>query len=284
MQLVQKHSQPFSLRKFLGIRDQALNYSQKNSSSAEVEVQKISARKIENDPTETSRSDFLNSIIHELKTPLNAIISFSEAIKLDIKDPKQTEECLEYAEEIFRAANDLNELIHDLLEVNSGTYGNFTVDLNKEIDVRNLIKRSVKLNYDYAIKRGVSIKTEINDDIFTIKLDEKRMKQIFANLISNAVKYSPRKTEIKITVKNIFKNEQKFLQFVIADQGFGMTKEQLKTAFEKYQTIKNPNSGNVDSFGLGLPIVKQLVELQKGTIEAESESEKGTKMILRFPY
>lgn len=74
------------------------------------------------------------------------------------------------------------------------------------------------------------------------------------------------------------------MQFVIADQGFGMTKEQLKTAFEKYQTIKNPNSEIVDSFGLGLPIVKQLVELQKGTIEAESEREKGTKMILRFPY
>ncbi len=282
MYLTQKNSGQFSFENFFRIRNFGSN--KKNKLNLKAEITKLPNQEAQNEFAQNPNSDFLNSIIHELKTPLNAIISFSEAIKLDIKDPKQTEECLEYAEEIFRAANDLNELIHDLLEVNSGTYGNFTVDLNKEIDVRNLIKRSVKLNYDYAIKRGVSIKTEINDDIFTIKLDEKRMKQIFANLISNAVKYSPRKTEIKITVKNIFKNEQKFLQFVIADQGFGMTKEQLKTAFEKYQTIKNPNSGNVDSFGLGLPIVKQLVELQKGTIEAESESEKGTKMILRFPY
>ena len=231
-----------------------------------------------------NESDFLNSIIHELKTPLNAIIGFSEGIKLDIKDPKRAEECLEYAEEITRAANDLNEIIHDILEVNSGTSGNFTVDLSKEIDVKNLIKRSVKLNYDYATRRGISIKTEIKDDVFTIKLDAKRMKQILTNLISNAVKYSPKKTEIKINVSNVFERNVKFLQIIIADQGFGMSKEEIALAFQKYQTLANPNSGKVDSFGLGLPITKQLVELQKGTIEAKSEAQKGTQMILQFPY
>lgn len=191
MYLTQKNSGQFSFENFFRIRNFGSN--KKNKLNLKAEITKLPNQEAQNEFAQNPNSDFLNSIIHELKTPLNAIISFSEAIKLDIKDPKQTEECLEYAEEIFRAANDLNELIHDLLEVNSGTYGNFTVDLNKEIDVRNLIKRSVKLNYDYAIKRGVSIKTEINDDIFTIKLDEKRMKQIFANLISNAVKYSPQK-------------------------------------------------------------------------------------------
>jgi two-component system, cell cycle sensor histidine kinase PleC len=231
-----------------------------------------------------NESDFLNSIIHELKTPLNAIIGFSEGIKLDIKDPKRAEECLEYAEEITRAANDLNEIIHDILEVNSGTSGNFTVDLSKEIDVKNLIKRSVKLNYDYATRRGISIKTEIKDDVFTIKLDAKRMKQILTNLISNAAKYSPKKTEIKINVSNVFERNVKFLQIIIADQGFGMSKEEIALAFQKYQTLANPNSGKVDSFGLGLPITKQLVELQKGTIEAKSEAQKGTQMILQFPY
>jgi two-component system, cell cycle sensor histidine kinase PleC len=231
-----------------------------------------------------NESDFLNSIIHELKTPLNAIIGFSEGIKLDIKDPKRAEECLEYAEEITRAANDLNEIIHDILEVNSGTSGNFTVDLSKEIDVKNLIKRSVKLNYDYATRRGISIKTEIKDDVSTIKLDAKRMKQILTNLISNALKYSPKKTEIKINVSNVFERNVKFLQIIIADQGFGMSKEEIALAFQKYQTLANPNSGKVDSFGLGLPITKQLVELQKGTIEAKSEAQKGTQMILQFPY
>jgi signal transduction histidine kinase len=70
----------------------------------------------------------------------------------------------------------------------------------------------------------------------------------------------------------------------VADQGFGMSKEQILTAFQKYKTIQNPNSGSVDSFGLGLPIVKQLVELQKGHINVESEINKGTTIKLTFPY
>jgi two-component system, cell cycle sensor histidine kinase PleC len=284
MYLTQKYSQPLSLKKLFGIKDKVSNDLKKVPTFSEFQAQKPSLRKAESDILESSNSDFLNSIIHELKTPLNAIIGFSEGIKLDIKNPKRVEECLEYAEEISRAANDLNEIIHDILEVNSGTSGNFTVDLSKEIDVKNLIKRSVKLNYDYATRRGISIKTEIKDDVFTIKLDAKRMKQILTNLISNAAKYSPKKTEIKINVSNVFERNVKFLQIIIADQGFGMSKEEIALAFQKYQTLANPNSGKVDSFGLGLPITKQLVELQKGTIEAKSEAQKGTQMILQFPY
>ncbi len=284
MYLTQKYIQPPSLKKIFGIKDKALNDLKKVPTFSEYQAQKPSPKKAESGILESSNSEFLSSIIHELKTPLNAIICFSEGIRLDIKDPKRVEQCLEYAEEINRAANDLREIIHDIHEVNSGTSGNFTVDLSKVIDVRNLIKRSVKLNYDYAIKRGISIKSEIDDDVLTIKLDEKRMKQILTNLVSNAVKYSPQKTEIKISVRNFFKKNEKFLEITIVDQGFGMNKEELEAAFQKYRTIKNPNSDKVDSFGLGLPITKQLVELQKGTIEAKSEPKKGTKMILHFPY
>lgn len=81
------------------------------------------------------------------------------------------------------------------------------------------------------------------------------MKQILTNLISNAVKYSPRHSEIKI----ICKNSDGFLEISVIDQGFGMSTPQIQTAFQKYQTIQNPNSDSVDSFGLGLAITKHLV-------------------------
>ena len=74
------------------------------------------------------------------------------------------------------------------------------------------------------------------------------------------------------------------MEITISDQGFGMTPIQVQTAFTKYKTIENPNSGKVDSFGLGLPIVKQLVELQNGTIEVKSEIKRGTEVTLKFPY
>ncbi|MBM5783034.1 MAG: HAMP domain-containing histidine kinase [Pelagibacterales bacterium] len=232
----------------------------------------------------TEQQDFLNSIIHELKTPLNAIIGFSEILKNEVRDPKAVEECFDYADEINKVANDLNEIINDLLDVGSIASRNFVLDLSKKIDVKEIIKRSIKLNRDFSVRRKVSLKEEIAADIDLINLDCKRMKQILCNLISNSIKYSPENTEVAVLAKNILKNEQNFLQIIVADQGFGMNEDQVKTAFEKYQTIENPNSGIVDSFGLGLPITKQLVELQNGRISVKSEVGKGSEFILEFPY
>jgi len=229
-------------------------------------------------------SDFINSIIHEIKNPLNAIICFSEFLKQEVKNPKSAEECADYATEINQAANDLSEIVEDLLDVGSIASGNFSVDLDNEICVKELIRRVIKLNYDLSLRRKIRLKMQIADDVSMIKLDMKRMKQILANLVSNAIKYSDENTEITLSVKNILKDGQKLLQIIVIDQGFGMTEDQVKTAFEKYQTVENPNSGIVDSFGLGLPITKQLVELQNGKISVKSEVGKGSEFILEFPY
>jgi signal transduction histidine kinase len=243
------------------------------------------------EPTSQTNPDFLNSLIHELKTPLSAIISFSEMLQADINNPNAAADCADYAKEINQTALGLNELINDLLDVGSIRSGNFSVDLTKEIDVAKVIEKSIRLNYGYALKRNISIKTTIEEGLKTIKLDEKRLKQILVNLISNSLKYSPKNSEITIEAKTqrvttsesvIIPNDT--LIITITDNGFGMTQNQVTRAFEKYQTIKNPNSGIVDSFGLGLPIVKELVQLQKGEIAMESEVGKGTKVEMRFSY
>lgn len=224
-------------------------------------------------------SDFLNSLVHELKTPLNAVISFSEMLQQDIKDPLAAKECIDYTKEINRAALDLDELIHDLLDVGSAKSGNFSADLSEKIDISEIIRRSIRLNYAYALKRQIRIESKISSDVKSINLDEKRMKQILSNLLSNAIKYS--RDNSVISVKASVKDNS--LEIKVIDRGFGMTAEQITRAFEKYQTIKNPNSGKVDSFGLGLPITKELVELQNGKIEMKSEVGKGTEIILNFP-
>ncbi len=229
-------------------------------------------------------SDFIAAIAHELKTPLNAIIAFSQILCEENQYNISLAERTEYLKDINDSANNLNELVQDLLDTHFITSGNFSVDLSKEIEIENLITRSIRINHDFALRRGISIEKEIAADIGSIRLDMKRMKQIMANLISNSIKYSPEKTKIRIVVENIFTEEKKYLQISIHDQGFGMTPEQIQTAFEKYKTIQNPNSGKVDSLGLGLPIVKQLVELQNGGIKVKSEIGKGSSFILKFPY
>jgi len=244
----------------------------------------VKSNKTSSESFYNSSQDFLPAITHELKTPLSAIIGLANILQEEILNPQSRKECLEYIDDIRRTAYEMNDLVHDLLDVGAAASGNLSVDLSKEIDVLDAIKRSVKLNHDYALRREVTLKTEIIGNIKAIRLDAKRMKQILTNLISNAIKYSPKHTEIKISARTVFNLHYKFLEITIADQGFGMTAKQVQTAFVKYKTIQNPNSGKVDSFGLGLPITKQLVELQKGTIEIESEPNKGTEVTLFFRY
>ncbi len=232
--------------------------------------------------------DFFPAIIHELRTPLNAIMGFSDLLSCagetqseNYQQQVSSQELREYAKEISLAAAELNDLVNDLLDVSTANCGNFSVNLEQKIDVLDSIKRAVKLNHDYALARKIKITTQFDSEISLIHLDAKRMKQVITNLLSNAIKYSPAQTEIKISVALTSDN---LLRISIADQGFGMSADQLQTAFVKYKTIPNPNTGKVDSFGLGLPIVKQLVKAQNGTIEIKSELDKGTEVIINFPY
>ncbi len=239
---------------------------------------------IPNAQAKSPKQDFLNSIIHELKNPLNVIIGFSHILRNEKNYQVSEIERKEYLKDISESANDLNELIHDLLDVGLLNSSNFSVDLSKEIEVSELIKRVVKLNRDYAMSRKIKLESDVAPDVAKIKLDEKRTKQILANLISNSVKYSSENTTINIIAKNIRQKNQNYLQISVIDQGFGMSSDQVKIALQKYRTIANPNSGKVDSFGLGLPIVKQLVEAQNGQIKIKSQLNKGTEVIIKFPY
>ena len=259
----------------------------KSDTYSSSEKQKISS-------TNINSSEFLTAIVHELKTPLTAIQSFADILSDEISNPSSQKDCLSCVAEIRQAAAEMGELVHDILDVSQVSSGNFSLDLSREIDLRDVVKRAVRLNYDYALRRNVSLKVEISEDVKAVKLDAKRMKQVLTNLISNAVKYSSAHSEVRIVVlKNnhptslalghpLFQRGQ-FLEISVIDQGFGMTTSQIETAFEKYQTIQNPNSGSVDSFGLGLPITKQLVELQNGVIEVISEIGKGTEFKIKFP-
>jgi len=238
-------------------------------------------------------ADFLPAVVHDLKTPLNAITVFADLLQEDISGGKVSqEELLDYVCEIKKAAVDMNELVHDLLDVNSVNSGNFAVDLSKKIVVGDAIRRAVRVNRDYGLRRGINIDLIVDPDVSEMKLDEKRIKQIVSNLVSNALKYSPSKTTVKVTCKNIAphplvadrKPNPEFLEIAVIDQGFGMSDSQLRDIFNKYQTFNNPNSGRVDSLGLGLAIVKQLVELQNGAIEIISNPNQGTTVKVRFPY
>ena len=227
-----------------------------------------------------NQTEFLASVAHELRNSIGAIISLSDFIKSEFYGKISNPEYVAIGGDIHAIADDIIEFTSDLIDTNQSSFGEFSIDTTREINLSEIVQRSVRISADYAAKRKIILKTEIAQDLKPINLDAKRLKQILTNLISNSVKYSRNGSEVKVIVKN----KKDSLQIIVSDQGFGMTADQIQLSFQKYQTINNPNKGKVDSFGLGLPIVKQLVEKMHGVIEMKSEVNKGTETIITFPY
>lgn len=293
------------------------------------ELEKSELKKVEPDKTE---SDKLNEAEINHSQLKNSLIASLKA-KLQGND--------EFISDINKTANDLLEFARDLMDVDQVESGDFSVNMNEEIDIIHVIKRAIKVNYDFSLRRRIAIEfdeketikeflgsevvrnfdissTPLNLNASTattpfpkIKLDQRRMKQILINLLSNSLKYSKEGTKIRINavildlspskIENLrsFNNSQELqqakvreggekkrniLQITIKDQGFGMTEEEIELALQKHQKIENENSKKFDSFGLGLPMVKRLVELQKGKLDIKSEAGNGSEFILRFPF
>lgn len=229
-----------------------------------------------------NKSDFLSAISHDIRNPLAAIISFSQFIKDGNAESESSRK--ELAQDIENCALDALQFITDLMDVNQAASGEFSINMSHKINIVETIARSIRINRDFAVKRNIEIINHTNPNLPLINLDQRRIKQIIVNLVNNSVKYSKEKTQIEIEAKEIVDDLQRKLQITIQDQGFGMSEQEVEKAMKKYSTIENENSNRIDSFGLGLPLVKQLVELQNGTIKIESKSGIGTKIILKFAY
>lgn len=226
-----------------------------------------------------TKSDFLAAVCHDLKTPLSSIIGLSELMRSEKFDPESMQECID---DINNSALEMLDLVHDLLDAKQTITGDFSVN-KSSADITHLIKRAIRLNSNYAFHKKIKISHAIDENITTINTDPKRLKQALTNLISNSVKYSKENTEIKVSVQKLKKNNAEFLEIIVSDQGLGMTEWQIAIALQKYRVIENDNSSSVDSFGLGLPIVKNLVELLGGEIDIKSKINEGTIVKLVLP-
>ncbi len=235
----------------------------------------------------SNKTEFLASVSHELRNPLAAITSFANFISEESEGPIKDypEKYKEFATDIESCSSDLMQFVNDLVDVNRAQSGEFSVNLSQKIDIADIIKRSLKITHNFAHRRRILIKTNIQPDLENIALDPVRMKQVLVNLISNSLKYSPENTEVLISAKSMIEFDgSKKLQISIKDNGFGMTEEQVKKSTEKYNNIENKNCDKIDSFGLGLALTKYLVETQKGKFEIKSKINNGTEITLTFFY
>jgi PAS domain S-box-containing protein len=224
-----------------------------------------------------SKSAFLANMSHELRTPLNAVIGFSELILRQTEAPVVPKYC-EYLDDIRSSGLHLLALINDVLDLSRLDAGAVVLD-QQNIALGDVIADSCRMVQDQAQRSGLEIKIEVAADLAQVSGDERRLRQIFLNLLSNSLKFTAGPGMICVRARNMAGS----ICCEVSDTGIGIAEADLPRVLERFGQIENKFSRKHQGAGLGLPLVKELVELHGGSVTIKSEEGKGTRVEFFFP-
>ena len=225
-----------------------------------------------------AKSTFLFNMSHDIRTPMNAIIGFTDLLKKHLDDKALARS---YIGKIETANDFLLSLINNVLEMARIESGK--VILDETANNMYTFWDALLALFDTQMKaKGITFSSEIRVEHPDVMVDVTKIREILLNIVSNAVKYTPSGGTVSLTVTELPSSRSGYIVFqtVIADTGIGMSDEFLPHIFEEFTRERTSTESKVVGTGLGMPIVKKLVELMQGTIEVESELGKGTKFTL----
>ena len=226
-----------------------------------------------------AKSEFLATASHELRTPLNAIIGFSQMIAGEVAGKIDNPKYVDYARDIESSGSHLLSIINDILDLSRIESGKIVFE-PKPVSVGTAVNDVAALVVANGRRVRERISIDIPDDIPRIVTDERSFRQVMINILSNADKYTPKTGTIRVTAKA---SDRGGVRIEISDNGVGIPSEDLDIIFEPFgQSRKNPHIASVGT-GLGLPIAKQLVQLQGGDLSIRSAVDEGTTVILDYP-
>lgn len=230
------------------------------------------------------KSNFLATAAHELRTPLTTILGFTELLitqKINEKDQK------DLLNSIFRQSKNLSALINDLLDlskIESDTANVFKYENSNILHtITRLYQQSSAPKNDKRFINNHEFTLEIvQSESLMVYMDEEKIRRAIENLISNAVKYSPENAPIALTVDTTTVHQQAFVKISITDQGIGMTPDEVEHAFVRFWRADS-SSGKIPGTGLGLPLVKEIIDMHKGSVQLYSEFQAGTTACILLP-
>ncbi len=231
------------------------------------------------DVANRAKSDFLAQMSHELRSPLNAIMGFSEVIANQTFGPAVMERYSSYAANIHTAGAHLLSLINDILDLAKIESGKMDVKLGK-VELAPTLEICIDLSRQLAERRGVALHLRIPDRAVVVQADRRRLQQMVLNLITNAVKFTLAGGTVTVAVE---RRPDDGTAITVADTGIGMTPAQLETAMEPFGQIAPSSDDDERGTGLGLPIVKHLIELHGGRLEIDTAPNQGTTARLILP-
>ena len=243
----------------------------------------VKARKaqIQAEKANAAKSDFLFNMSHDIRTPMNALLGYSELIKRELTDPK----LLDYQEKMEQSGNLLLSIINNVLDMAQIESGKVELD-EDYVKIRDIYQGIYKIFQAEAEKKGIHLEMEYDVQHEHVICDETKNREIFLNLISNAVKYtaSGGRVTIKITELDCDRKDYMRIRTQVIDTGIGMSEEFLPSLFEAFARERNTTAGKVAGTGLGMPIIKKYIDMMYGTIEAESKLGEGSKFTVTLEY
>jgi signal transduction histidine kinase/ActR/RegA family two-component response regulator len=229
--------------------------------------------------TSVAKSGFLASMSHELRTPLNAVIGFSEMMLGEAFGPLGHERYRSYAKDIHDSGWHLLAIINDILDVAKAESGKFELD-EEVFDCREIISEAAIMLRPRVNEAGLILETDLPANIPQLRADRRRTKQILLNLIDNAVKFTPSGGRVSITVSCEL---ARGLIVAVHDTGIGIAGEHLKKVLQPFVQVTTTARRAKEGTGLGLPLVRVMMERHGGALELESELGKSTTARVVFP-
>ena len=229
-----------------------------------------------------AKTRFLFNMSHDIRTPMNAIIGFSELLEKHIDEK---DKAIDYLGKIKSSSNFLLSLINYVLEMARIESGKLV--LKKEVGcVTELIESLTDVFEPGVKKKFITYSCETDIQHKYVIGDETKVREIFINIIGNSVKYTPEGGKISVSVKEEPFEKENYIAYriIVEDNGIGMSKEYLPHIFEEFSREHTSTESKVTGTGLGLPIVKSLIDMMGGTIEVESQLGCGTKMNVVLPF
>ncbi|EHI99336.1 multi-sensor signal transduction histidine kinase [Clostridium sp. DL-VIII] len=227
------------------------------------------------------RTEFFSNISHELRTPINVIFSALQMFELSLrnyelesKNVNKTKYIKIMKQNCYRILRLINNLI-DITKIDSGYF-----DINKQnVNIVSIVEDITLSVADYIENKGISLIFDTDTEEKVIACDPEKMERVILNLLSNAVKFTSTGGEITVNIEDCFEN----ICIRVKDTGRGIPKEKLNSIFERFVQVDKSLTRDHEGSGIGLSLVKSLVELHGGTISVESNVKQGTEFTIRIP-